>query len=109
MAAGRGRRRFAAGGAALAAWPSFKGTIEVMAARAVIERGTKGKKSVAFALDWPGWSRGAKTPELALELLESYRERYRPIAIGAKMAAEFDAAGKLKVVEDHVGTGSTDL
>jgi hypothetical protein len=80
-----------------------------MPVRTVIERGTKDKKSVAFALDWPGWSRGAKTPELALELLESYRERYRPIAVGAKMAAEFDAAGKLKVVEDHVGTGSTDF
>jgi hypothetical protein len=44
-----------------------------MRARTVLERGPKGKKAVAFAVDWPGWSRGAKTPELAPELLESYR------------------------------------
>jgi hypothetical protein len=52
-----------------------------MPVRAVIERGPNGKKSVSFGLDWPGWSRGAKDPELALEMLESYRERYRPVAL----------------------------
>ncbi|HET7466419.1 MAG TPA: hypothetical protein VFL29_07115 [Candidatus Dormibacteraeota bacterium] len=80
-----------------------------MPVRTVVQRGPKGRKSVAFAVDWPGWSRGAKTPELALELLESYRKRYRPIAVSAKQAADFDAAGKLKVVEDAVTTGSTDF
>ena len=64
---------------------------------------------MAFAVDWPGWSRGAKTPEAALELLESYRERYRPVADTARMASEFDAAGSFDVVEDKVGTGSTDF
>jgi hypothetical protein len=66
-----------------------------MPVRTVLERGPKGKKVVAFAVDWPGWSRGAKTSELALELLESYRERYRPVAVAARMAEEFDAAGRL--------------
>ena len=80
-----------------------------MPVRTVIEHGTKDKRSVAFSLDWPGWSRGAKTAELALETLESYRERYRPIATLAGMAREFDAAGPLEVVEDRVGTGSTDF
>jgi hypothetical protein len=80
-----------------------------MPVRTVIEHGTKDKRSVAFSLDWPGWSRGAKTPELALETLESYRDRYRPIAKLAGMSKEFDAAGPLKVVEDRVGTGSTDF
>ena len=80
-----------------------------MPVRTVIERGPKGKRSVAFSLDWPGWSRGAKTPELALETLESYRERYRPIAGLAGMTREFDAAGPLEVVEDRVGPGSTDF
>jgi len=47
-----------------------------MPVRTVTERGPKDKRSVAFAIDWPGWSRGAKTAELALETLESYRERY---------------------------------
>ena len=64
---------------------------------------------MAFSLDWPGWSRGAKSPELALETLESYRERYRPVAALAGMARDFAAAGPLEVVEDRVGTGSTDF
>ena len=80
-----------------------------MPVRAVIEHGTKDKRSVAFSLDWLGWSRGAKTAELALETLESYRDRYRPIAGLAGMAREFDAAGPLEILEDRVGTGSTDF
>jgi len=80
-----------------------------MAVRTVIDRGPKGKRTVAFSLDWPGWSRGAKSPEEALETLESYRARYRPIAELAGMAHEFDAAGPLEVIEDKVGTGSTDF
>ncbi len=80
-----------------------------MPVRAVLERGPKGKKAVAFAIDWPGWSRGAKTPDLALATLESYRQRYRPIALAAGMADEFDAAGPLDVIEDRVGPGSTDF
>jgi hypothetical protein len=78
-----------------------------MPVRTVIERGPKGKRSVAFAIDWPGWSRGARSAELALETLESYRERYRPVAALAGMAGEFDAAGPLEIVEDRVGTSST--
>jgi hypothetical protein len=80
-----------------------------MPVRTVVEHGTKDKRSVAFSLDWPGWSRGAKTAAIALETLESYRERYRPIASLAGMAAEFDTAGPLEIVEDRVGTGSTDF
>jgi hypothetical protein len=80
-----------------------------MPVRTVIEHGTKDKRSVAFSLDWPGWSRGAKSAELALEMLESYRARYRPIAALAGMARTFDAAGPLDVVEERVGTGSTDF
>lgn len=80
-----------------------------MSIRTVIERGPKGKRSVAFSLDWPGWSRGARSADLAVETLESYRSRYRPIPVLAGMAREFDAAGPLEVVEDRVGTGSTDF
>jgi hypothetical protein len=80
-----------------------------MAVRTVIDRGPKGKRAVAFALDWPGWSRGAKTSEEALETLESYRARYRPIAALAEMQREFDDAGPLEIVEDKVGTPSTDF
>jgi len=80
-----------------------------MPVRTVIEHGTKDKRSVAFSLDWPGWSRGAKRAEVALETLESYRARYQPVAALAGMTREFDAAGPLEVVEDRVGTGSTDF
>ena len=80
-----------------------------MPVRTVLERGPKDKRSVAFSLDWPGWSRGARTAELALETLEAYRERYRPVARLGGMAREFDVAGPLEVVEDKVGTGSTDF
>jgi len=80
-----------------------------MAVGTIIERGPKEKRAVAFSIDWPGWSRGAKSAELALELLESYRERYRPIADLAGMVREFDSAGPLEIVEDKVGTGSTDF
>ena len=80
-----------------------------MPVRTVIERGPKGKRSVAFGIDWPGWSRGAKSAELALETLESYRERYRPVAGLARMAREFDAAGRSRSIEERVGTGSTDF
>jgi hypothetical protein len=80
-----------------------------MPVRTVIERGPKEKRSVAFGIDWPGWSRGARSAELALETLESYRERYQPVAGLAGMAREFAAAGPLEVVEDRVGTGSTDF
>jgi hypothetical protein len=77
--------------------------------RTVLERGPKGKRFVAYAIDWPGWSRGAKTPEAALELLEDYRARYRPIAARARLAKELDGSGPLEVIEDRVGTPSTDF
>jgi hypothetical protein len=80
-----------------------------MAVRAVIQRGPKGKKAVAFAVDWPGWSRGGTTPDAALAALEAYRERYRPVARLGGFDAAFDAEGPLEVVEDSVGVGSTDF
>jgi hypothetical protein len=80
-----------------------------MPVRTVVQHGPKDKKTAAFALDWPGWSRGAKTPDAAVDLLETYRERYRPIARLAGLELEFDRAGPLEIVEDHVGVGSTDF
>lgn len=77
--------------------------------RVVLERGPKEKKFVAYCVDWPGWSRGATSPEKALATLETYRERYRPVAKHSGLGEVFDRAGKLKVVEDRIGTGSTDF
>lgn len=80
-----------------------------MNVRTVLERGPKDKKFVAYAPDWPGWSRGARTPDEALETLAAYRERYRPIAIAAGLGDQFDTAGEIEIVEDRIGTGSTDF
>jgi hypothetical protein len=80
-----------------------------MPIRTVVQRGPKGKKVAAIAIDWPGWARGAKAPDAAVDLLETYRERYRPIASLAGLEPEFDRAGPIEIVEDHVGVGSTDF
>jgi hypothetical protein len=77
--------------------------------RTVVQHGPKDKKVAAFAIDWPGWSRGGKTGPAAVDLLEAYRDRYRPITRIAGLEAEFDATGELEIVEDHVGVGSTDF
>lgn len=80
-----------------------------MTVRTVVQHGPKDKKVAAFAIDWPGWSRGAKSGPDALELLEAYRDRYRPIAVRAGLGDAFDAAGELALVQDHIGVGSTDF
>ena len=80
-----------------------------MTVRTVVQHGPKDKKVAVFAIDWPGWSRGAKTGPDALEQLEAYRDRYRPVAVLAGLGTEFEAAGALELVEDHVGVGSTDF
>src|ERR1700730_19062062 len=80
-----------------------------MSVRTITQRGHKGKRCVAFGIDWPGWSRGARSAGLALETLEFYRERSRAVAGFAGMAREFDAAGPVEIVEDRVVTGSTDF
>jgi hypothetical protein len=66
------------------------------------------KKAFATAVDWPGWSRSGKTPELALEALASAAARYAPVA---KLAGEaFPTAietGDFDVVEEAEGGSGT--
>ena len=80
-----------------------------MPVRVVVQHGPRDKKVAAFAIDWPGWSRGARTGPEAVEVLAAYRDRYRPVAALAGLGDEFDAAGDLELVEDHVGVGATDV
>jgi hypothetical protein len=80
-----------------------------MSVRTFLQHGPKGRKFAAVALDWPGWSRGAKDPDVAVETLEAYRERYRPVARLAGLESEFEAAGPLDIVEEATGTGMTDF
>jgi len=73
----------------------------VASSRVYLERG---KKLVfAASLDWPGWCRHAKTPDLALEALDLYRERYAQIVTGAF------APGSLEVIGTVGGNGTTDF
>jgi hypothetical protein len=67
------------------------------------------KKSFATAVDWPGWSRSAKTEAEAIEALASYAERYARVA---KLAGEaLDDPGRLELdlAERTEGGGSTEF
>ena len=80
-----------------------------MPIRVVLEGGPKAKKFVAYAIDWPGWSRGAKTADQAFKTFAAYQDRYRAIAVRAGRQKEFDEAQELEIVEERVGTGSVDF
>lgn len=65
------------------------------------------KKAFACTLDWPGWARAAKTPELAIESLVDYAPRYEPVAqaAGLRWPAHLD----VEVVERLTGAGATEF
>ncbi|HEX5239972.1 MAG TPA: hypothetical protein VFW20_03150 [Candidatus Limnocylindrales bacterium] len=64
------------------------------------------QRSFATAVDWPGWSRSGKTPELALAALAAYEPRYRAVATVAGLPLP---AGPLdfEVIETHEGDAGT--
>ncbi len=76
--------------------------------RVMVEKGKK-KRTVASAFDWPGWDRFARSEELALAVLETYRARFARVAGLAGLAQEFRATGELEVVERVEGIGMTDF
>ncbi|CAN0454554.1 unnamed protein product, partial [Phaeothamnion confervicola] len=75
------------------------------------------KKAFASALDWPGWSRSAKTGDAAVGTLLAYADRYRPVVARAgltpplpheteivdrqpgDMTTQFGAPGQIHAVE----------
>jgi hypothetical protein len=65
-------------------------------------------KAFASALDWPGWSRSAKTPREAVEALLAYAPRYESVAsdAGLVLAASSDV-GAVEIVETIEGDAST--
>jgi hypothetical protein len=73
----------------------------VAASRVYVEQGTK----VVFAvsLDWPGWCRRAKTPDLAIVALDDYRDRYAKIVTGAFRP------GAIEVIGTVTGNATTDF
>lgn len=71
---------------------------------------TSPKKSFATAVEWPGWSRSGKTPELAIEALAAYAPRYARVAAEAGEpfpAAEAGDPATFEVVEAVAGDGGT--
>ena len=76
--------------------------------RVMVEHGKK-KRVVASAFDWPGWGRSVKLGGDVLPVLEAYRPRYAKVAELAGLGREFDAAGKLEVVEELEGTGMSEF
>jgi hypothetical protein len=80
--------------------------------RVMLEIGSKGKRVVAVAPDWPGLERGAKTEDAAIERLLAYLPRYAPVAALAGMDADFSASvpgDAVEVVDRYPGNGSTDF
>jgi hypothetical protein len=66
------------------------------------------KRAFASAADWPGWSRGGKDDELALETLAAYASRYAKVARLAQVELPRDATD-FEVVERLKGDAGTDF
>jgi len=77
--------------------------------RVLIEEPTRGKRWVAVAADWPGFERGAKTEEEAVEKLARYLPRYLPVARRAGLDAELATQTEPAIIGRYTGTGSTDF
>ena len=79
-----------------------------MALRVVVE--ATPKRVFASALDWPGWSRGAKTEDEALQALVDYRDRYA--GVPRRAGIRFDPPATVRgvsVVERLDGGASTEF
>jgi hypothetical protein len=64
------------------------------------------KRSFASALDWPGWSRGGRSPDDALAALVAYGPRYAAVAERAGLAFEAPASVDAIAVTERVRGGS---
>jgi hypothetical protein len=79
-----------------------------MGVRVVLE--VAQKKSFASALDWPGWSRGARTPDEALEALVRYAPRYAAVAKRANVTFRPPSTVRgLDVIERSTGGSGTEF
>jgi hypothetical protein len=68
------------------------------------------KKTFRWAIDWPGWARAGKDPELARDALAAYAPRYAVVAAEARLDfADEVAAEDLDLVESVRGGGGTDF
>lgn len=67
------------------------------------------KRSFASAVDWPGWSRGGRTPDEALRALAAYAERYAVVARLARVRFAVAAGDDLEVVDEAPGNATTEF
>jgi hypothetical protein len=68
------------------------------------------KRAFASALDWPGWSRGAKTPDEAIEALIAYAPRYARVARRANVAFRPRATARgVEILERQKGSSGTEF
>ncbi|MGC4105554.1 MAG: hypothetical protein QM753_04255 [Thermomicrobiales bacterium] len=75
----------------------------------MLEAGPKGKRFVAWARDWPGWERGDKTEEAAIERFLAYRSRYARVAALVGLGDAFASDADALIVDRYPGVGSTDF
>src|SRR5262245_19042088 len=75
------------------------------AIKVVLEIGAR--RTFASALDWPGWARSGKGEDAALEALDAYDERYRPVAERAGL--RLPPSLTFDVVERTKGNATTDF
>src|SRR4026209_960771 len=75
-----------------------------------VARAVAPKRSFASALDWPGWSRGGRNEDEALDALLAYAPRYAAVAKRAKLAFRPPATTRgLDVAERITGDGGTEF
>src|SRR5215207_9531248 len=68
------------------------------------------KRTIAGALDWPGWCRGGRDEASALGALVEYAPRYAEIVSNTKLSfAPPGDPGTLAVAERLKGTSTTDF
>jgi hypothetical protein len=67
------------------------------------------KKTFVWAIEWPGWCRSGKTPELAVDALIDHEARYRRVARRAGLELGDIAAADLSTVRSVTGGGGTDF
>lgn len=77
--------------------------------RIILEVGTKGRRVVAAAIDWPGLDRWGTSEDDALRKLTSYLPRYAAVAQRAGMGDAFERQRTVEVIERHPGSSSTDF
>ena len=77
--------------------------------RVLLEIGTKGRRVVAAATDWPGLDRWGTNEETALAKVEAYLPRYAGVAARAGLADAFERQRTIDVIERYQGSSSTDF